>query len=244
MSARRIALMLVLAALAAFGFAPAGAVEPGCTAAEGSATTPHFADATLDYNGPVTGNQGTTPYGEVYREGTDVVAGWISKTETGTYQANIDVASFSGLEWNAVFYFLFDWEGGQGGLTPPHTRRYVSAQIRQYAEGGGTFSYGYLNTTLPVAQLIREGFTTGSARTGTPGGVTVDIPLDKMAATPEQTAGPGDLLANPLAESRVLIGHPGHGQQSVTSNAAAGGGLVGVADDTANALAACFEIEL
>lgn len=218
-------------AVAALGSVPSFANEPDCSAAAGSAATPHQVDRTGD---ALTAD---TDDALVAQDTTDIRAAWFS-VEGDVLRAHIQTTKLHGTETNQIFYVMWTYKGAEDAK---FQRRFVSAQPRPEVPGvyGGAYRYGYLDETTPgVSTLTNQGYTTGRAKAGTPGEVIIDIPLDKLG-----NPGEGEILENVVAESRLLVGPPGHGQQHVTTTGAAGGGLVSVLDDTGDA-EGCNEIIL
>lgn len=183
-----------------------------CDVDSGSGADPHLVDFAGDYEGIVGGNgQATIPYGDVYGDGTDLIAGWINRTGI-VYTANIRTVTWTGLETNAIYYFLWTYNAGN----PLQERRWVSAQLtRPLPTPLYQFRYGYVDNTGPIGNLIQQGSTTGTMTAGSPGNISIVIPMTRMGSPPS-----GATLGMILAEARVLLG---------TSQT---GGLVGIADDT------------
>lgn len=194
---------------------PAANADLHCNVDAGTEAAPHLEDAAGDWEGIVTGNgQALIPYGDVYRESTDVLSAWINRTGT-TFTANIRLNTWSGLtETNAVYNFLWTYQG-----TSPvnQARRFVSARlVRPLPIPIYEFSYGWIDTSGEIDLINTYGATTGSMIAGTPGAISIVIPFHRSQLG---RPGPGAVLEDIVAEARVLVG-------------AAGTGLLGVADIT------------
>lgn len=220
-----------LAAAAVLGLlvsAPAtGAVCPA-TLEDASASTPHVIDEVNDYDGVVFGNQAATvPYGDIYREGTDIERAWLARAESGQITAGIRVVQMAPTQPNTVFYFLWQYAGSD----PTKLDRYVSAKLKGYGE---EFTYGYLSgaDAAGIRRFVTEGTTTGSVNVAE-SEVTIDVPLD----APDWGAPTaGSSLGAINAEARVLLGSP---EPLPPNPAGLRSGLVGVADDTLSPASLC-----
>jgi hypothetical protein len=175
-----------------------------------SADSPHLVDPEGDWNG-LSGNGAEDGVGELYREGVDITAAWFARDAEGGIDAVTQIASLSDLQPNTIFYLLW-YSPDTDGVAPDRSTRWVSARIRGYAEP--TYTYGHMAQGLTGIQFFTDGETTGTVATGTPGTISVDIPLEEMGI--DASAGEyftfadlagifGGLLG---AESRILLGSP------------------------------------
>lgn len=165
---------------------------------EANAGNAHSTDEANDWEGVAFGNgSATIPAGDVYREGTDLVAAWLSEAEDGTVQANMKVADLgTGVMANAIFYML--WTSGTG----PESQRFASVRFKGYENA---YSYGY-QTTNPVTGnglFFTSGDTTGSVDVENDT-VIVNLPEGTPWGSPE----PGSTIIGIKAESRILVGSP------------------------------------
>lgn len=245
MAPRRCFAIAVLAALAA---TPGiGHAQDNCDVPldEGSAARPHIADPFNDWRGPVLGN-GALGYGDVWREGTDIVAAWLARDPDGNVSATIAVQNLALAQPNTIFYFLWDYEGGDA----LRHRRFVSARLKGYGE---EFTYGYLAPSAATDNAFYTmGVTTGNINPGPLGTVSIDVPRDGMTDPDRNTHAPGaegqqvsndawgapasgSLLELLVAESRVLIGSP----EPLPPPSPVRHGLVGVADSSTDGPYAC-----
>lgn len=227
---KRIALMACLV-LGLFGAVPSQAAD--CSLGGGDASDPQIVDPVNDFDGAVFGNgNGLPPYGDVYREGTDLTDLWMDAA-TGTPGANsftakvhIGVANLAGIEFNATYYFLWDnVDDPNTAVDDTYIDRYVSARVTERGalveERGHTApGTGGVTTITPDGPITGGSFTTGPG-----GGFVIPAPLWRMGKIQ-----PGAELTGITGETRVLLG----------ANAA--GGLLGIADDTANADPTCESI--
>lgn len=220
---KRIALATLLA-VGAFAALPAQAVT--CSFGGGSEADAHRADPVNDYDGAVFGNgSATVPYGDVYREGTDLTNVWVDAPSgtpgTASYKAkvHIRVANLLGAESNANYYFLFDYiDDPNTAADDTRIDRFVSARLTE--RGALIAEYGYtapdpqtgITLITPTGTITDATFTTGVN-----GGFTIPAPLRSMG-----NLQPGTELTGITGEARVLLG-------------ARGTGLLGIADDTTNA---------
>ena len=208
-----------LAAVLTIGASPVQALDETCSIDGGSADTMHVEDMLGDGTVDDVGD-------DVARnDPADLLGAWFQRDDDGKVTAHFQVAQLTGTESNVVYYFLWNWVGGE----PTKVRRWVAAQPRVY---GGRYRYGYLDTTTPgVSTLVSEGDVSGGVTVGAPGEAFVEVPLDKMGK-PQ----PGDVLNNILVQARVLIGQPGL-PPGVWPEAAGPerSGLVSTVDDSANA---------
>lgn len=189
-----------------------------------SAANPHVSDMTGDWVG-LTGD-GNAGLGDLYREGSDLTVGWLSRDANGLH-ANIQTATLSDLQVNAVFYFLFDYPISVAS----QTRHFASARIRGYAPVAYTYGYfGALPGTGTPA-FITLGTTTGTLTAGTPGQMSIDIPASSVENAPA-----GEFFTNLEISSRVLVGSPEPLPQPPSP---VRHGLVFIADDTLNADVLC-----
>lgn len=176
---------------------------------EASASNPHVTDPTNDWDGIVLGNgSATVPAGDVYREGTDITAGWISRAADGSMTANIQVAALSDAQPNAIFYFL--WTNGEVDGAP--ARRWVSARLKGYTTA---YSFGNLvASTLPTSSATFKTEGDGTGRLiAAENLIQVDLPRGGTSFSGYSTDGwgapePGSELEEPLVESRILLGSP------------------------------------
>lgn len=214
-----------------FGAVPSQAAD--CSFGGGSASDPQIVDPTNDFDGFAFGSgNGLPPYGDVYREGTDLTNLWIDAA-TGTPGASsfkakvhIAVANLAGIETNAVYYVKWDYvDDPNTSADDTRIDRFVSARLTErgalVAEHGYTApdpQTGVTNIT-PVGTITDATFTTGPD-----GGFVIPAPLKSMG-----NIQPGDELAGVTGEARVLLG-------------ARGTGLLGIADDTTNADPTCESI--
>lgn len=219
---RRLALSACII-LGMLGAVPAQAAT--CAFGGGDASDPHLADPSNDYDGLIFGNgQALVPYGDLYREGTDLTNIWIDATtgtpSTGSYKAkvNIQVVNLAGIESNAVYSVLWDYiDDPNTAADDTREKRYVSAHLTE--RGAIVAEYGYtapdpqtgINLVTAQGSILDATFTTGPG-----GGFSIPAPLKAMG-----NIQPGTELTGLLAEARVLLG-------------ARGTGLLGIADDTVN----------
>ncbi len=229
---RALPFLLAAALIAGPGVVPAAADhEPddfGCPLHidETSAENPNIVDPVGDYNGVVTGNEGLAPWGDVYREGTDLTKAWLNRdNDTGDVTGVIEVASLSGPQPNSIFYLLWDFESVEDD---PQQRRWVSAR---WALDRVIFTYGYLGPSVTGGeQFFTLGETTGTVEDGTPGRIVIDVPMAQLG-DPQ----PGAVLSNFAAESRFLTGSP----EPLPEPSPLRHGLVQLVDDTENATEFC-----
>lgn len=224
-----LAAMLVLAAMPLTA-AQASDCPIGTSAA--SASHPLVTDPSNDWEGVVFGNgSATVPGGDIYREGTDLTAGWISSAADGSMTANIQVASLSDAQPNAIFYFL--WTNGEVGGAPG--RRWVSARLKGYTTA---YSFGNLVAgTLPTsAQTFKtEGDGTGRLIPAE-NLIQIDLPRGGTSFSGYSTddwgaPAAGSELEEPLIEARILLGSP----EPLPSNPSGlRHGFVYLADDSLN----------
>lgn len=213
-----------LAAAGALALLPAaGHAQGDCelAAEDGSSLTPHASDPANDWAGPVLGDGNPNGAGDVWREGTDIIAAWLHRADDGSMTANVQVANLNLFQPNSIFYILWDYDAGGADLH--RARRWVSGRLKGYGEA---FTYGY-HTTNPVTTnltFFTMGDTTGTFTAGVGGIVSIDIPQggttlpDPYPNAPYngQVIGnddwgapaPGSLLTAFAAETRVLIGSP------------------------------------
>lgn len=216
---------IVLLAIAAASLAPVGAFaeDVACTAAGGNGANPQFNDPTGDWEGVVFGNQSALiPYGDVHREGTDLVAAWVSIDGSGKYYANISSALLDGTQVNTTFSLRWEQDAG----LPAQARRFVHAQISE--RGTATYEHGYLavDPQTGIDNINTLGTTRGTMTNGTPGVISIEIPFGIGNRIPKPTT-----LNLVVAETRVLLG-------------ARGNGLLGLADATDDGDGPCFDITL
>lgn len=192
---------LLLVAIAATTIAPvAGQAEEFCTIAlsEATATNAHSTDLANDWDGVVFGNgAATVPAGDIYREGTDLTAAWLSLAEDGTLQGNMSVADLgAGNLPNATFYML--WNVGEGA----ESLRWASARFKGYEVA---YAYGYqtINPVTGNGQFATVGDTTGSIDVE---GDTVIVNLPANTAWGSPAA--GSTIYGISAETRILLGSP------------------------------------
>lgn len=205
--ARRFALAVaLLAPLATVASSHAACSVPVNAA---SSATPHVDDETGDWSGVATGNeQGTVPGADLYREGIDLTGAWIAQAEDGSLTANIEVATLSTLQPNAIFYMLWHYAGSDAAKE----LRWVSGRLKGYDVA---FTYGY-HAENPVTgnpAFITEGNTTGVVQEGSPGVISIDIPAGGSTLSGGSNddwgaPAPGSTLTFPTAESRFLLGSP------------------------------------
>lgn len=192
---------MLLAAIALASVAPvAGQAQELCSIplAEANTANPHSTDATNDWEGLVLGNgAATVPAGDVYREGTDLVAAWLSRAADGTLQGNMRVADLgTGNLPNATFYMLWNAGGGTESL------KWASARFKGYEVA---YAYGY-QTVNPVTgngQFATVGNATGSVDVE---GDTIVVNLPAGTAWGEPTV--GSTISGIGAEARILLGSP------------------------------------
>jgi len=158
-----------------------------CTVAGGSADTPHL----IDGFGDTTLTTGTDPAIEAL-DPTDLLAGWFARDEAGVVTANMKVQNLIEPFANVVYYMRWDYKGSDDAIK---TTRWVSVQPRPSLPAGLPVAYGpryrwgYLDTTtVGVQTLVAEGESTGSVTYGSPGTMSIVVPLDKMGKP-----GPGAL---------------------------------------------------
>lgn len=197
---KRLSAVVGIFLVATIGFGPAQALDGSCSINGGSADTPHVHDVKGDQMEPTT----AVPM----PDGTDVLSAWFARDHDGVVTANINVGSLNGAELNYAYYFSWTFRG-EGPAS--NELRWVAVQPRPDAPSGSPvgygprYSYGYLDTTSPgVQRLVLEGESIGSVKAGTPGFVSVVVPLEKMGAPR-----PGDALSLILVQTRVLFGNPG-----------------------------------
>jgi hypothetical protein len=217
--------------------------DESCTVAGGSADTPHLIDGFGDTL--LTADTDPTIEG---LDPTDLLAGWFSRSEDGVLTANMKVQNLVEPLANVVYYMLWDFKGTDDAIK---TTRWISVQPRPSlpAESpiayGPRYRYGYLDkTTVGVQTLVAEGDSTGAVSYGSPGAMSIVVPLAKMG-----NPGPGDLLSNLVMQARVLIGSPGlpPGYSVPPPPPPAPsipGGLVSTTDDTTDALEYCSDVEV
>lgn len=170
------------------------------------ATDPHLVDPDDDGGGPVTG--GPTLLGDVYREGTNVTAAWLRRDGEGTLSAHVQVQSLSVSQPNAIFYMLWDYEGGDA----LRRHRFASARLKAV---DAAYSYGYFDEA--AGRFATIGDTTGELVPGDAGEVVINLPKEGNGfdrfypddVVPNAHWGaPTDILTNISAESRLLVGSP------------------------------------
>jgi len=228
----RTALIVGIAAM--LGVVPAHAACPA-SVDDASAATPHLLDGTNDYPGVVTGSEsGTVPYADIYREGTDLTNVWLAR-EDGVLRAHIQVQQMAAAQPNSAFYFRWEYVGTDEALKD----RFVSAKLKGY---GVDYTYGYLGppNAAGVQSFITEGSTTGALLPES-SEVIIDLPttgasLSGAPVTDWGAPAPGSVLGLLVGEARVLIGSP---EPLPPNPSGIRSGLVGVADDTTDAIDTC-----
>lgn len=200
--------MAALIAAGSLAVVPAHA-HPGCGVTEVTAEAPHLTDPTEDYEGVVFGNgQAVLPYGDIYREQIDLVAGRLALGADGKYTAYIKLAMLDGTATNAVYYMLWDYENPENPADDAQVRRYVSVNIPR-PNGAPQATWGYLDTSGAIGVYTQQGGTTATVDLAT-GEFAIAVPMDRMG-NPQAPATLGGILA----ESRMLIGARGTGLLSV-----------------------------
>lgn len=216
---------LAVAAIALAAVVPTSAFaeDPDCTAAGGSSATPHVNDPAGDWNGLVFGNESALiPYGDVHREGTDILTAWISLAD-GKYYANLSVGTLDGTQVNTTYGVR--WLNAAGPAA--QARRFVQVQFSE--RGAPTYEHGYLavDPQTEIDNVNTVGTTRGTVSLGSPGIISIEIPFGAQA----------NRIPKPLemegvtAETRVLLG-------------ARGTGLLGLADSSDDGDGPCFNIIL
>ena len=208
-------LVAAVAALTVLAFGPVQAYDETCSAANGSAATPHLEDGRGDWNGTITGNESGTAFGDINNSHNDVLAGWLNR-DGNKVTATITLAELTGNEINEVVYFFWNHFSA---ATPERTRRWVATTFN-----GRTVTYNYghrtVNPTTGQGTIVTEGTTTGSIVAGSPGSITMNVPMSKMGNPVI-----GDELGDPVAESRFYAGVPGvYGQLYTIDNTRDGDG--------------------
>lgn len=240
---RKLMLLTLLALAVSPAYASHTPGADGCPIhlSEGSADNPNLTDPANDWEGAVFGNgTATVPAGDVYREGTDIVAAWLTRSG-GAMTANIQVATLSELQPNSQFYLL--WTNGvttANGVEVPG-RRWVNARLKGYET---VFTFGNLvpSSTLPTSNSLfrTEGSTTGRLLPGT-NTIQIDVPATGTSLFGEDVAhwgapAAGSVLDEPLAEARLLAGSP---EPLPPNPTGLRHGFVYVADTTANGEKLC-----
>lgn len=218
---------------------PASAHEPdasGCPVHVDatSATSPNIADPPTDWNG-LLGNGIVSPWGDVYREGTDIREAWMSRTPDGAFHAHIRVSDLTDVQPGSLFYLLWTFRGAGDQTTE---RRWVSA-INGTPAGPGvsvperhTFAYGYVgpSETAPGSlHYTTQGTTTGIIDPDTDT-VTIDVPMAEMGSPR-----PGAVLRDVASATKILFGSP----TPLPEQSPVRYGYVFDVDDTTNATRRC-----
>lgn len=174
--------------------------ESGTGLSAASASNAHATDEANDYGGLVFGTgSGSEPMGDIYREGTDLLAGWLDRGSGGNLRANAKVVDLGvGAMANVNFYVAWQYEGSDAAKS----QRWASARLKGY---GVEFTYGYMApSSIPTsnASFATVGVTTGliDLENDT---VSINLPEGDWG-TPQQ----GAILRTVTAESRVLLGSP------------------------------------
>lgn len=211
---RRIILLLTVAAIALPVAARADHTPDalGCPIhlSDLSASNPNMTDQANDWDGVVTGNgTATVPTGDIYREGADITAIWFGRDTAGGIDAHIQVANLSELQPNAIFYFVWTYEGSDA----TRKERFVSARLKGYTTA---YSYGYVAASdIPTSSRAyrTEGDTTGRIVAGAPGELVIDIPAGGTTfsgGSNDDWGAPalGSVLDNPIGSATILAGSP------------------------------------
>lgn len=185
-------------------------------------------------DGVVTGNEsGTLPYGDVYREGADILSVWLER-DGDDITAHIRIAELSAAQPNLIVYVLWDYAGSDA----VRTRRWASGRLKGY---GNVFTYGYFGQGATGSAFLTDGETTGRIVVGSPGEIVIDLPkggTSSVSGVPNDDWGApaaGSTLGNLVAESRILLGSP----EPLPPPPPVRHGFVGVADDTTDATSTC-----
>ncbi|MFN2613879.1 MAG: hypothetical protein ABR552_03560 [Actinomycetota bacterium] len=208
---RPIATLLGLAMMLGFAAIPSAHATYDCSTGGATESNPQLADDQNDYNGAIGGNQSGIPFGDVWGPGTDITEGWISNTGTGQskWTANIETASLAGDELNAIYTFYFNYPTGD----PVQNRKFVEVTVTR--PGAATVApvlkadYGYLDTTGPIKLTTVVGNTTATFTPGSPGKISIVIPIGKTTFFGSPVA--GNIFNSLLIETRLLVGAAGTG---------------------------------
>lgn len=196
---------IFIATLAVAGvIAPvAGQADEICSIplAEATLANPQSTDALNDWDGLAFGNQAATvPAGDIYREGTDLEAAWLSRAPNGALRGNVKLQDLgAGVLVNVNFYVNWTYEGSD----PTKAQRFASAR---FVGAQVEYTFGHIAaSTIPGsnAQLVTDGGTTGAVNVDSDT-IFIDMPLSTDWGSPTEGA---DLYLI-FAESRVLVGSP------------------------------------
>lgn len=185
-----------LAGVAAAMLVPTNAHADACSISAGSAETPHLVDFANDWDG-VDHPVGLVPWGDIHREGTDLLDGWVTSTTSGSqtvYRANIEVAKLDGTQVSTTYGFWWTHDKGPAA----QSRRYV--QVSLNARGLPSYDFGYLDTSGSIGTITSQGNTTGTMTQGTPGVFSIVMPFNNPQL------GKPSILDNPVMETRAQVG--------------------------------------
>lgn len=204
----------------------AGAHEPdelGCPfhVDDTSEAKPNAEDPAGDWVGLTPGARRGLPWGDAYREGTDILKAWATRgpSEDFPVRVHVQVASLGEQQPNS--HFSVEWTTGADTQTP--VRNWVGVIF------GGTqtrFRYGHIEDdgTTGGQLFATDGDTFGEPLYGTPGTVVINVPAVAAPAV-------GERMVNFLAATHFLVGSP----EPLPSPIRYKHGLLELIDDTRNA---------
>lgn len=165
---------------------------------ETSEAKPNAEDPAGDWVGLTPGARRGLPWGDAYREGTDILKVWATRGADDTFPIRVHVQVASLGEQQPNSHFSVEWTTGADTQTP--VRNWVGVIL------GGLetrFRYGHIEDdgTIGGQLFATDGPTTGQLLTGTPGTVVIDVPA---AAAPVV----GGRMTNFQAATHFLLGSP------------------------------------